>query len=336
MAELSPLVDSYGRRIDNMRISLTDRCNFKCVYCTPADGFPLLPKSRYLGLDHIVRLVRIVGATGVSRYRLTGGEPLLRPDIPEIVRTLKDVETVRELSITTNGSRLAALAGPLREAGLDRINVSLDSVDKRRFEEITLSRQYEKVRDGIHAALDAGFPVKLNMVVLKGLPDAEIVSFVELALAHDIEVRFLEFMPLCGEGWEANLVYPIADVRDVVRRQFELTERGPRGDKTAQIFSIAGGCGSVGFIASLSEPFCDSCTRMRLTADGNIRPCLFSEYEYPVGPLVQNGASDDEILAAVRTAVANKPRGNQFVEKPFSADADDSVSNGPYIRTVGG
>jgi cyclic pyranopterin phosphate synthase len=285
-----------------------------------------------------VRLVRIVGAAGVVGYRLTGGEPLLRTDITDIVRALKGVDAVKELSITTNGSRLAELSGPLRETGLDRINVSLDSVDKQRFEEVTLSRQYDRVRDGIETALEAGFPVKLNMVVLKGLPDSEIVGFVQLALDHDIEVRFLEFMPLCGEGWEADLVYPIADVRDVVGRHFEVTEHESRGDKTAQTFSIDGGRGSVGFIASLSEPFCDSCSRMRLTADGNIRPCLFSDYELPLGHLLKNGASDDEVLDAVREAVANKPRGNQFVEKPFSAEAGEAnrVSNGPYIRTVGG
>lgn len=337
MADGQFLVDSFGRRIDNLRISLTDRCNFRCVYCTPPDGFPLMQKTRFLTLDQIVRFVRIVGAVGVTRCRLTGGEPLLRPDIADIVRTLKRVDTLRELSITTNGSRLADLAVTLRDAGLDRLNISLDSIDPGRFRSVTLSTQYDRVRHGIESALAAGFPVKLNMVVLKGISESEIVEFVRLAVDGDMEVRFLEFMPLCGDGWEADLVYPIAGVRDIVRRHFELEPRR-RGDRTAETFSIAGGRGRVGFIASLSEPFCDTCSRIRLTADGNVRPCLFSDYEVPVGRLLANGASDDAVLEAVRTAVANKPRGNQFVDEPFGMDEEGTrrFAAGPHIRTVGG
>ncbi len=337
MPERQSLVDSFGRRIENLRISLTDRCNFRCVYCMPPEGLPMLEKSGFLSLDEIVRFVGIVGRLGVNRYRLTGGEPLLRRDIVDVVRAIKAVPGVEELSVTTNGSRLSELASPLREAGLDRINVSLDSVDQRRFETVTLTSQYQKVRDGIRAAFEAGFPVKLNMVVLKGIRREEILDFVRLAVDHDIEVRFLEFMPLCGEGWEAKLVYPISDVRDTVRERFELHPQH-RGDKTAETWRIGNGPGRVGFIASLSEPFCDSCSRMRLTADGKIRPCLFSDYEMPVGDLLRNGAGDEEVIAAIRTAVANKPRGNQFVEKPFAGTEEDGrrVANGPYIRTVGG
>jgi cyclic pyranopterin phosphate synthase len=337
MVDKQLLVDSYGRRIDNLRVSLTDRCNFRCVYCMPAEGLPMLEKSRFLTLDQIVRFVRIVGGVGVKRYRLTGGEPLLRRDIVEIVRALKAVPTVEELSVTTNGSRLAELSTPLRQAGLDRINVSLDSVDKKRFEAVTLTAQYGRVREGIEAALGAGFPVKLNMVVLKGLPDEEILAFVRMAVDRDIEVRFLEFMPLCGEGWEAELFYPIPQVRDVVRSQFEL-EAQHRGNRTAETYTIDGGPGKVGFIASLSEPFCADCSRMRLTADGKIRPCLFSDYEVSVGDLLNDGATDAEILAAIRTAVANKPRGNEFMGAPFESGRQNGrrVSNGPFIRTVGG
>jgi cyclic pyranopterin phosphate synthase len=338
MVDKHLLVDSYGRRIDNLRISLTDRCNFRCVYCMPPEGLPMLKKSRFLSLDQIVRFVRIVGRAGVERYRLTGGEPLLRSDIVDIVRALKQVTTVKELSVTTNGSRLAELSAQLRDAGLDRINVSLDSVDKQRFEAVTLTSQYDRVRGGIEAALGAGFPVKLNMVVLKGLPDHEIIEFVRMAVDNsDIEVRFLEFMPLCGEGWEADLVYPIAEVRDIVRAHFQL-EPQHRGNRTAETFTIDGGPGRVGFIASLSEPFCSDCSRMRLTADGKIRPCLFSDYEVSVGGLLGNGAGDEEILAAIKTAVANKPQGNQFLEAPFESGREDAtrVPGGPFIRTVGG
>jgi cyclic pyranopterin phosphate synthase len=337
MADSQFLVDAFGRRINNLRLSLTDRCNFRCVYCMPPDGVPLLPKSRFLTLGQIVRFVRIVGSAGVTRYRLTGGEPLLRPDIVEIVSTLKAVSVVEELSITTNGSRLAAVAGDLKRAGLDRLNISLDSVNRDRFRSVTLTEQYDRVRDGIETALETGFPLKLNMVVLNGVQPTEILEFVQLAVDHDIDVRFLEFMPLCGEAWEAEMVYPIAGVREIVRRHFDI-EPQARGDRTAQTFRIAGGRGRVGFIASLSEPFCDNCSRMRLTADGNIRPCLFSDYEVPVAHLLRDDVSDRRIMDAVRIAVANKPRGNEFVEKPFSSGEDESrrVAGGPFIRTVGG
>jgi molybdenum cofactor biosynthesis protein A len=331
------LVDSYGRRIANLRISLTDRCNFSCVYCTPAAGFPVLAKSKYLTLDEVVRLVRVIGSCGVHRVRLSGGEPLLRRDIVDIVRAVKSVAAVHELSVTTNGSRLAELAGPLRSAGLDRLNVSLDSVDPKRFQDITRRGQYDTVREGLETALQVGFPVKVNMVVLVGIPHGEIIEFVRLAVRHDIEVRFLEFMPLCGDGWEAEKVFPIDAVRDIVRAEFDLVEL-PRGDRTAQTFSIAGGKGRVGFIASMSEPFCDSCSRIRITAEGSIRPCLFSDYEVPLLEAMRDGASDEELLELVRVAVANKPKGNQFVDEPFRAGEgrERARKGGPFIRSVGG
>ena len=338
MDDKNRLVDSYGRRVTNLRISLTDRCNFKCIYCTPADGFPLTPKTLFLGLDEIKRLVRLVGRLGVGRIRLTGGEPLLRGDIVEIVAALKTIDTVEELSITTNASRLESLAVSLREAGLDRLNISFDALDRDRFRAIARrpEQEYDRVRRGVEAALDAGFPVKLNMVVLKGLSDADIIRYTAMAADNELEVRFLEFMPLCGDGWEADLVYPIAEIRRVVREKFDLTPLH-RGDKTAETFTINGTEGRVGFIASLSEPFCEKCSRIRLTADGKIRPCLFSDYEHPIGDLLKNGSTDDEIIDAVRYAVANKPAGNQFLDKPFkSGEPERKVANGPFIRTVGG
>jgi cyclic pyranopterin phosphate synthase len=308
------------------------------VYCTPADGFPLTPRSEFLSLEEIARLVRLVGRLGVGRIRLTGGEPLLRRDIVDIVRTLKKIDTVQELSITTNASRLSEVARPLRDAGLDRLNISFDALDRNRFRDIARRPEveYDRVRRGVESALEAGFPVKLNMVVLRGLTEPEIFRFVSKAIGNDLEVRFLEFMPLCGDGWEAGLVYPIGEIREIVGQKFDL-EPIPRGDRTAESYTIRGGRGRVGFIASLSEPFCENCSRMRLTADGKIRPCLFSDYEHPVGHLLKNGARDEEVLAAVRHAVANKPAGNQFLEKPFEKDdTSRDVTIGPFIRTVGG
>lgn len=333
-----PLIDSYGRQITYLRISLTDLCNFRCVYCVPAEGLTLLPRSQYLTRSEIARFVRILGHLGVTRVRLTGGEPLLRSDILDIVRCLKEIETVKDLSITTNGSRLAPLLEPLKEAGLDRINISLDSLDPERFQEITHSDTYFEVLNVVHAALEAGFPVKLNMVVLKGLAEKEILEFVQMACEFPLEVRFLEFMPLCGTGWQADLVSPIQEVRQIVLENFDLLEELPRGDHVAQTFAIRGGKGKVGFIASLTESFCDQCSRIRLSADGKIRPCLFSDREVSVKDLLRREASEEEILEAIRYAAKIKPRGNWFRDHPFRKEEETpfAFQSNPMIRKIGG
>lgn len=331
------LVDSYGRTIRTVRISLTDHCNFRCVYCMPPEGLDYIHKQTYLERDHIARLVSLLAPLGVCRVRLTGGEPLLRKDVVEIVAALRQSVPDLELSLTTNASRLAELAGALKQAGLDRMNISLDSLDPRRFAQITRAGQYDRVWAGIDAALAEGFPIKINVVVMRGMPREEIVEFVDLAVEHDIDVRFLEFMPLCGTAWANEVVLPIAEVRKTVRERYDLEEL-PRGDRPAQAFAIEGGRGRVGFIASLTEPFCDTCSRMRVTADGNIRPCLFSNYEYPVGDLLRAGAPDAAIIDAVRHAVWNKPWGSEFADKPFAEDEPTAreAAATPFIRSIGG
>ena len=335
MALRTSLVDGHGRRVATLRVSLTDHCNFRCVYCMPPEGAPHLPKTDYLTADELARFVQIAARTGVSRYRLTGGEPLLRPDIVAIVSRMSRLGGVDELSMTTNGSLLAPLAEPLRKAGLGRLNVSLDSLDPERFAEVARHDSYTKVRDGVEAALAAGFPVKLNVVVLRGIDDDEILGFVELAVGRGIEVRFLEFMPLCGSGWRPDLVYPIGRVRDLVGRHYRLTEQ-PRADRPAQTFTVQDSAGVVGFIAPLTEPFCENCSRIRITVDGKIRPCLFSAYEVDVRDVLRCGASDDDVEATLRHTVANKPRGSQFDEVPFAGGADVPVYAGPLIRNIGG
>lgn len=333
---MTPLVDSYGRRVTSVRISLTDRCNFRCVYCTPPDGFDVAPGSEYLTVDEVVRVVAILQRAGIERVRITGGEPLLRRDLVDVVRNLRGLGPALELSMTTNASRLAPVAAELREAGLDRINVSLDSLDPIRFEAVARADQYARVRDGIAAALDAGFPLKINVVVLRGMTDDEILAFAAMAVERRIEVRFLEFMPLCGGGWTDERVYPIGEVRDVIQRRYKLGEL-PRADRTAQSFVIAGTEGRVGFIGSLTEPFCARCSRMRISATGRIRPCLFSEYEVELKSRMRAGADDDEIDTVIRHAVANKPAGSEFAERPFEAgSAARAVRPGPSIRSVGG
>jgi len=223
----------------------------------------------------------------------------------------------------------------LRDAGLGRINISLDSLDPQRFSEISLHAKYEDVRAGIAAALDAGFPVKINVVVMAGIPDEEIYAFVDLAVSGSLDVRFLEFMPLCGTGWRPELVYPIGDVRELVASRFELQEL-PRGDRPAQSFRVAGGPGHVGFIAPLSEPFCENCSRIRISADGKLRPCLFSNYEVDLTEAVRNG-TDDDLALALRRAVWGKPRGSQFNETSFEQGVlETTPETAPQIRGIGG
>lgn len=332
------LVDSFGRRINYLRISLTDLCNFRCIYCLPPRGLPVLPQCQLLSRTEIVRFVKIIGRLGVNRIRLTGGEPLLRQDILEIIRSLKEIETVKDLSITTNGSRLTPMLGPLKEAGLDRINISLDSLNPQRFCEITRSDSYRQVMDATFVALNAGFPVKLNMVAIKGLTPEEIIRFVKLACTYPLEVRFLEFMPLCGGAWDQALFLPIAFIRSVVEEHFELEPELPRGDHVAETFKIPGGKGKVGFIASLTESFCDRCSRMRLSSDGKLFPCLFSDTQVSVKELLKEGASEKDIMEAIRLAARLKPKGNRFQDHPYVEGRENEfeLNPSPMIHNLGG
>lgn len=332
-----PLVDSQGRQINYLRISLTDLCNFRCVYCTPAEGFAAMAPSEYLTREEILRFVRVAGQMGIYRVRLTGGEPLLRKDILEIITALKTVETVRDLSITTNGSCLRPMLESLKTAGLDRLNISLDSMDAFRFREVTLKDAYADVMSSVMTALKIGFPVKLNMVVLKGLTADEIIRYVNLAKIYPLDVRFLEFMPLCGTGWKPDLVLPIQNVRRIVSENFSLIPLD-RGNNVAEEFLIRGGRGKVGFIASLTESFCNECSRIRLSADGRIQPCLFSDDQVPVKELLRNGASDAAIEEAIRYAASIKSRGNRFRDEPFTGHESDfeKYQKTPMIRVIGG
>ena len=345
------LIDSFGSKIDYLRVSLTDRCNFRCVYCVPPQGMPFMQLCEVLSAGEIVRAIRFFAEMGIRRVRLTGGEPLLREDIVEIVRAIKKIGLIEDLSVTTNGSLLEPLLTPLKEAGLDRLNISLDSLDPKRFQSITLSDSYDKVYCAARAALAFGFPVKLNIVVLRGLRDEEIISFVKLAQRYPLEVRFLEFMPLCGEGWDPDFVLPISEVKKVVFRHFEMTPPPslgggvtadePKSGQVAQTFTISGNQGKVGFIASLTESFCDRCSRIRLTANGRIRPCLFSDVEVSLWNLLRDEASDDEIKESIKLAVAMKPAGNAYRDRPFDPGSDcellrQALPNEAVMRRIGG
>lgn len=334
------LQDSYGRTIDYLRVSLTDACNFRCIYCVPPGSTERIDPHSVLTRDEILRFVGLAASLGIRRVRLTGGEPLLRADIVDIVRSIKTMGSIADLSITTNGSRLRPLLKPLKEAGLDRLNISLDALNPLRFKKITLSDAFFEVEKAFYEAVGMGFPVKLNVVAVKGLTYQEILKFGSIAKDNPVEVRFLEFMPLCGEAWDADLVIPVGTIKKIFQEHLNLVPLQDRGNRVAETYRIGGGRGMIGFIGSLTESFCDQCSRIRITADGKIKPCLFSDVEVSVGELLKRSASDDEILQALQQAAAIKPAGNMFREEPFNATTDYKSLGRPLtnvaMKVIGG
>ena len=316
---MEPLADARGRVVTDLRLSLTDRCNFRCTYCMPAEGLPWLAQPELLTTDEIERLVRVFTGLGVTQVKLTGGEPLLRRDVLDIVARVRAAGPDLDLSLTTNGFLLDRYAAPLREAGLDRLNVSCDSLLRHRFEAMTRRDALQKVHDGLAAAADAGFrPLKLNCVVIGGTNDDEVVDFARLARRTGYDVRFIEYMPLDADhAWERAKVVPSADVRAAIEAAFPLVAR-PRGPEPASSFGFADGApGSVGFISSVTEPFCDSCNRVRVTAEGQMRVCLFALEETDLRTGLRDGLSDGELAGVIRTAVWPKWAGHRINSPDF-------------------
>ena len=315
---LAPLVDRFGRVADDLRVSLTDRCNFRCTYCMPAEGLAWLPRSDLLTYEEIERLVGVFLDLGVRTVRLTGGEPLLRRGVETLVSLLA-ARGVPDLSMTTNGLLLAEKAEALVAAGLRRINVSVDSLLRHRFAEMTRRDALERVLDGLRAAERAGLaPIKLNCVVVRGTNEDEVVDFARFARATGYQVRFIEFMPLdAEEGWSRDRVVPSEEVLAAIDRVHPLVpvDHGP---EPARVFCFADGApGGVGVIASVSEPFCGDCNRIRITADGQFRTCLFALEETDLRRLLRAGADDDQIAGAVRDAVTRKWAGHRINEADF-------------------
>ena len=306
------LVDGFGRVHRDLRISVTDRCNFRCTYCMPAEGLEWVPRDDLLTFEEIARVARImVERYGVNGIRLTGGEPTVRANLPVLVRMLAELGT--DLAMTTNGVSLPLLAEELRAAGLRRVNVSLDSLQASRFAELTRRDSLDRVLDGIDAAVTAGFdPVKVNCVVMRGVNDDEIADFVEFGRRKGTEVRFIEFMPLDADGiWTNDLVVPVDEILARVNDASPV-EPVERTSAPATRYRFADGSGSVGIVASVSDSFCSTCDRVRLTADGQFRNCLFAVTETDVRALLRSGAGDDEVAAALEESVASKWAGHQI------------------------
>jgi cyclic pyranopterin phosphate synthase len=305
------LIDPFGRVVRDLRISVTDRCNFRCTYCMPEEGMVWLPRSGVLTFEEIERLARIfVDRFDVNGIRLTGGEPTMRAHLPVLVRKLAGLGV--DLSMTTNGATLRHLAHELRDAGLQRVNISLDTLDRAKFERMTRRDELVRVLDGIASAQEAGFsPVKINAVVERGVNDDEIVSLAAFGRERGVEVRFIEFMPLDGAGrWSRDRVVGQDEIIDAIDRTFPLIKIPARGAAPADRWRYADGSGVVGVIPSVTRPFCADCDRVRLTADGQLRTCLFATTEVDLRTPLRTGASDDDLAARIQAAVAAKWRGH--------------------------
>ncbi len=318
----APLVDRFGRVHRDLRISLTDRCSLRCTYCMPADGVPWLAGSTMLSTPEIVRVARVAVEAGVTEIRLTGGEPLLRADIVDVVArlaTLEGEEGRVEVSLTTNALRLPGLAAPLRDAGLARVNVSLDTLDRERFATLTRRDRLHDTLAGIAAADSVGLsPIKLNAVAMRGVNDDEVVDLVRFAVERGYQMRFIEQMPLdAGHTWDRTTMVTQAEILERLRGAFRLEEVPGRGSAPAELWYVDGGPHTVGVIASVTAPFCGACDRVRLTADGQLRNCLFAQDETDLRTLMREGRSDAELDAALRAAIAGKKAGHGIDDPGF-------------------
>jgi GTP 3',8-cyclase len=306
---MKPLVDGHGRPIGDVRISVTDRCNFRCQYCMPAEGLPWLDRNALLSYEEIERIVRLLAAMGVHDVRLTGGEPLVRKELWRLVERLAAIEDVQDLSLTTNGYLLTKQVDQLVAAGLRRINVSLDSLAPDRFFQLTRRDSLAQVLEGLEAAQRHPElrPIKVNVVALKDFTEDEVLRFAQFARQNPYEVRFIEFMPLDADRtWTRDKVLPNADIVAMIDAVYPLEPVGRERHGTARRYRFADGTGGMGFISPVSEPFCGDCNRIRLTAEGELRTCLFSMTETDLRGPLRDGATDAELEAIVRDAVWRK------------------------------
>jgi cyclic pyranopterin phosphate synthase len=325
---LEPLVDGHGRVIGDLRVSVTDRCNFRCQYCMPAEGLPWLDRAEVLRFEEIARLVAIFAAMGVRDVRLTGGEPLVRREFPTLVAMLTAIDDVHEVSVTTNGFLLARDAEALVRAGVDRFNVSIDSLQADRFYELTRRDALPQVLHGLEVlgAFPEAHPIKINAVAIRDFTEEEALPFAELARRTPYEVRFIEYMPLDADhAWTPDQVLTGAEIRAAIHAVHPLEPLPREPSATAKVYRFADGRGKVGFINPVSEPFCADCNRIRLTADGRLRTCLFSLNETDLRGPLRDGADDAELARIIRDAVWRKEL-KHHVGEPGFIQPDRSMS----------
>ncbi len=315
-----PLVDPFGRRIDYLRVSVTDRCNLRCLYCMPAEGMTWIPREEILTFEEVSRVVRVMAESGVRRVRLTGGEPTVRRDLVDLVRALRPIPGIEDLALTTNGLLLRSLARPLVEAGITRFNVSLDTLDPDRFARITRGGDLMAVLDGIDAVLELDLrrPTKVNCVVVGGENEDEAPALVRRFADRDVVVRFIEFMPFADhDGWAGGRYVPLSTVRERLVESLGIVPGASVvGSGPAEYWTVPGARARVGFIHPVSDHFCAACNRVRLTATGELRPCLGHVGSTPLAPLLRGGGDDDALRRAIAAALAAKPEKHDFVENP--------------------
>jgi len=303
------LLSPGNRPIHYLRISVTDRCDMRCMYCMPAEGLPFMPADTYLSNEEIARIVRVAAVMGVFKVRLTGGEPLMRSGIVDLVRLIAEAPGIREVALSTNCSVLERYARPLKDAGLGRINASLDTLDARQFKEITRGGSLARTLAGLDAAERTGLtPIKINAVIMRGINDDQVAPLVDLGVRRQWQVRFIEYMPIgCSQGlWESRFI-PAQEILGMIGERFPLEELPMRPGDPARIYRVVGSTATVGVITPVSQHFCDTCNRLRVTADGKIRSCLLVEGEVDLKRMMRDGCSDEEIGTVLAQAAALKP-----------------------------
>lgn len=327
MSPMAANVDPYNRTINYLRISVTDRCNLRCLYCTPVHDLKLVAHKEILTYEEILALIRVATGIGVTKIRLTGGEPLVRKGFVDLVRSVCQIPLLQDVSITTNGVFLKDMAGPLFEAGLHRINVSLDSLNPLKYEKITGRNAFQAVWEGIRTAEAVGFsPIKINVVAMKGINDDELERFANLSVIRPYHIRFIEYMPVSSESrWLSDMYIPSDQIKAGLEAFGSLTRvsRSPN-DGPAERYRFKSAQGEIGFISALSHHFCPSCNRLRLTADGKLMPCLFSNDELDIKTPLRRGAGPEALKAIFREAVSRKPRRHHA----------DSLRKGESVRTM--
>lgn len=316
------MFDSYARNIDYLRVSVTNRCNLRCKYCMPEEGIEDLGHANILTLEEIAHLVKVAARIGIQKIRLTGGEPLVRKNITKLIGDIAQIPQINDIAITTNGMLFADMAEELKAAGLTRVNFSLDSLDEERFTHITRRGSLQDVVRSISKAMEIGMaPIKINTVVMKGINDDEILDFVELAKKMPLHVRFIEFMPV-GDlpFYKTDRVVTVSEIKEIIEQNYDL-HRGAnvQGNGPAKCYQIRGGMGSVGFISAMSDHFCGECNRIRMTADGKLRGCLFGKQEFNLKLALQNQASDEKMAEIFCRAIREKPN-RHHMDEGWGAD----------------
>ena len=312
------LTDKFGRNIEYLRLSVTDRCDLRCNYCIPKGFKDFSEPEDWLNFDEIERIIRIFGELGTKRIRITGGEPLVRKNMPELAARLTALPGIEDLSLSTNATRLKKQAAPLKQAGISRINVSLDTLRPDLFKEITGGGKLEKVIDGLLASKEAGFqPVKINMVVMRGVNDTEVEDMVQFCIDHDFTLRFIEAMPLGDTGREANKQYiPLNEIHDRLAKKYTLTKANMNGGGPARYVRVDDTELRIGFITPISQHFCDTCNRVRLSVEGTLYLCLGQEDNYPLRDILRAGVTDKELKQHIKNAIDLKPEKHEFSEQP--------------------